>query len=319
MFCGKIDKNIRFSGDFMFEKRTDLALEVHELHGDASGIEVNEQIKDGIKVTVAEVSQGIGEKSSGKKAGRYITLDIGKIWKQDKKRFRDTAALLASEIESLLPQVEGTVLVAGLGNEEITSDSIGPLAVKRLLVTRHIAAIDSLLFKSAGFGSLAAISPGVLGQTGIESAEIIKSICDTVKPKCVIVIDSLASRRLSRLATTVQLSDNGISPGSGVSNRRVALDSELLGTKVVSIGVPTVVDAATLAYDLLEEHTGREDDSFSRVINNLMEGSGRNMFVTPKDNDIIAKQTASLIAIALNLAVHKLSIDEINEYLGSQS
>jgi spore protease len=201
-----------------------------------------------------------------------------------------------------------------LGNENITPDSIGPKTVEKLLVTRHIETIDSMLFKSAGFGCVAAISPGVLGQTGIESAEIIKSICANIKPICVIVIDSLASRRLNRLATTVQLSDGGISPGSGVANKRAELSERTLGVPVVSIGVPTVVDAATLAYDLLEEHLGT-DESFASEIEQLLVGEGKNMFVTPKDNDIIAEETAKLLSASINIALHNMEINEINEYL----
>ena len=128
--------------------------------------------------------------------------------------FERVAKLISEEIQSLLPEKDGCVLVAGLGNEEITPDSLGPRVVKKLLVTRHIQAIDRELFVDAGFGCVAALSPGVLGQTGIESSEIIKSVCNSVRPKCVIVIDSLASRRLNRLASTVQISDVGISPGS---------------------------------------------------------------------------------------------------------
>ncbi len=300
----------------MFEKRTDLALEIHELRGEESGITVREEIKEGFKVTLAEVSKGKGEELSGKRAGKYITVEMGKIWQTDRESFSRIARLLASELESLLAQGEGCVLVAGLGNEEITPDSLGPRVVKKLLVTRHIKTMDSELFNSAGFGCVAAISPGVLGQTGIESAEIIKSVCLAVKPRCVIVIDSLASRRLNRLATTVQISDEGISPGSGVSNKRVELSADLLGAPVISVGIPTVVDAATLAYDLLEEHSGREDESFAEVIERILVGSGKDMFVTPKDNDVIAREASKLLASAINIALHQMDINEINEYIG---
>ncbi len=299
----------------MFEKRTDLALEVREMHGEDSGIEVSKTEKNNILITTAIVKQGEGEKASGKSAGKYITFDVGEIWRFDKTRFELTAKTIAEELAFLVPQGEGAVLVVGLGNESITPDSVGPRAVKKLVVTRHIETIDPLLYKSAGFGKVAAIAPGVLGQTGIESAEIIKSVCQSIRPKCVIIIDSLASRRLSRLATTVQLSDSGISPGSGVSNRRVELNSKTLGTSVVSIGVPTVVDAATLAYDLLEESMEASDDRLSEIIEKVLSGNGKNMFVTPKDNDVIAAETAKLLAAAINMAVHSMSLAEIQEYI----
>ncbi len=299
----------------MFEKRTDLALEVHELHGEASGIQISEANKDGITVTTAIIKEGEGEALSGKRAGKYITLDVGKVWRMEQSRFQAIAALISREIDELLPEGDGCILVAGLGNEQITPDSLGPRAVKALLVTRHIKSIDIILYEDAGFGCLAAISPGVLGQTGIESAEIIKSIVNNIKPRCVILIDSLASRRLSRLATTVQISDNGISPGSGVSNQRAELSRSSLGVPVISLGVPTVVDAATLAYDLLEEHHGGEDDSFRSVIEKILLGNGKDMFVTPKDNDIIAEKTANLLASAINMSAHKMTFQELQEYL----
>ncbi len=300
----------------MFEKRTDLALEHHELHGTDSGITVNEYKKDGFLITLAEVTSGKGEEISGKRKGKYITVEIGDMWKIDKDIFARSARVIADEISLLLPENEGCVLVAGLGNEEITPDSLGPRVVKRMLVTRHIENLDKALFSEAGFGCVAAISPGVLGQTGIESMEIIKSVSDAIRPKCIIAIDSLASRRLNRLASTVQISDGGISPGSGVSNRRPELNEEKLGVPVISIGVPTVVDAATLAYDLLEEHSGTEDESFAEVIKRVLSSRGRDMFVTPKENDVIARELSKLIACAVNIALHNMDINEINDYVG---
>lgn len=299
----------------MFEKRTDLALEVRELRGNDSGIDIEETTKNGITVTTATVSSGEGERLSGKSAGKYITLDVGHVWRMDTERFELISKLIADEITELLPKNEGCVLVAGLGNEQITPDSLGPKTVKKLLVTRHIGSIDPELYSSAGFGCVSAIAPGVLGQTGIESAEIIKSIVTEIKPKCVILIDSLASRRLNRLATTVQLSDSGISPGSGVSNKRAELSKESLGVPVISIGVPTVVDAATLAYDLLEEHHGSEDETFAAVIEKILVGSGKDMFVTPKDNDVITLKLSNLLANAINIAIHQMDISELKDFI----
>lgn len=300
----------------MFEKYTDLAMEVRELHGEESGIDVEERMCGGIKITTATVNEGIGEKLSGKRAGEYITLDVGKVWQYEKAKFNEIASVLADEIKKILPEGEREALIVGLGNEAITPDSVGPRVVKKLIVTRHIKGIDPLLYDNAGFGNVSAIAPGVLGQTGIESAEIIKSVCESINPKCVIAIDSLASRRLSRLATTVQLSNGGISPGSGVSNKRVELSEKTLGVPVISLGVPTVVDAATLAYDLLEEHTGSDDEEFAEIIEKVLAGNGKNMFITLKDNDVIAAETAKLISTAINLALHDIGIEEMNEFIG---
>lgn len=299
----------------MFKKRTDLAMEVHELHSENSGIIVKETTKNGIKITEAEVMKGEGERLSGKSAGKYITVDIGAVWKYEKERFDNIAKILANEISLLLPKGNGSVFVAGLGNEAITPDSLGPRTVKKLLVTRHIETMYSVLYENVGFGSLAAIASGVLGQTGIESAEIIKSVSESIKPKCVILIDSLASRKLSRLATTVQLSNTGISPGSGVSNKRHTLDSEYLKAPVISIGVPTVVDAATLAYDLLEEYCGNDNENFENAISKILNSEETTNFVTPKDNDIIAQSTAKLLATAINIAVHNMDVSEISEFI----
>lgn len=310
-----MNKKSTFYGDIMFEKRTDLALEVHELHGEESGIAVKEEIRNGISVTTATVYEGVGERNAAKPAGEYITLAIGNAWQNDKKVFSETAVAVAEEISAILPHGNGAVLVVGLGNEDITPDSLGPRVVKELLITRHIEEIDPVLFTNAGFGSVAAIATGVLGQTGVESAEIVKSVCNTVNPKCVIAIDSLASRRLSRLATTVQISNSGIAPGSGVSNKRKAISRELLGVPVISLGVPTVVDAATLAVDILEEHAGKEDKAFAELVARVLEGGGREMFVTPKENDVMAKKLAKLLANALNIALHGMTADEIADFV----
>ncbi len=299
----------------MFEKRTDLALERHELQGNDSGIAVKEENKNGITVTTATVENNKNTNGTATPDGIYITLDIGKIWQSDKPSFIKTATLISEEIKALLPKQKGSVLVAGLGNENITPDSLGPRVVKKLLVTRHIEKLDPSLFSGAGFGSVSAIAAGVLGQTGIESAEIIKSVCDIVKPDCVIVIDSLASRRLERLATTVQLSNGGIAPGSGVSNKRLAINKELLGAPTVSIGVPTVVDAATLAVDILEEHSGKQDNAFSELVTRVLAGAGREMFVTPKENDTIAERLSDLLAASLNMALHGMTFEENSEFV----
>ncbi len=299
----------------MFEKRTDLALEVHELRGEDSGITVREEKIGEIAVTYADVRDGEGAYLSGKPSGRYITFDVGKFYKKGRETLVSSAKLIAEEMKKLFPENCKSVLVVGLGNESITPDSVGPNAVKKLLVTRHIEYMDKKLFKDAGFGSLCAVSPNVLGQTGIESMDIISGVVQKVNPDCVILIDSLASRRLARLATTVQLSNTGISPGSGVANHRAEISNETLGVPVVSIGIPTVVDAATLAHDLLEEALGEETNTLSQAIERVFSTDKRGMFVTPKDNDVIAESAARLIATAINMAVHGMTDSEINEFL----
>ncbi|MGM9657364.1 MAG: GPR endopeptidase [Eubacteriales bacterium] len=292
-------------------KRTDLAFEAHEINaenGVDDGIVITEETIDGIPVTVAVVKEGRGEKEAGKPAGTYITADIGRIWDASGEMFNSASKALCSLLLRLLPKGSPCVLAAGLGNGEITADSVGPKVVSSLIATRHIKSINSSLYSSLGFGELCALAPGVLGQTGIESSDIVRSVAQTVNPDCIIVIDALVSRRLERLATTVQISDTGIMPGSGVGSARSELSRDTLGTKVISIGVPTVVEAHTLVADLLEE-AGADTGAAGRL-------NGDSLFVAPKESDIMTDSVSRLIAASINLAVHKgMKIEEMNEYL----
>lgn len=298
----------------MYEIRTDLALEAHEINAQAGredGIRTEEETIDGFSITTVHVGEGEGERLAKKKAGTYINVDVGKSWLLASEGFAALVALLAGQLRKLFPAVfSGTALVVGLGNYDITADSIGPKAVEKVVVTRHLRTLNPQLYESAGFGDLCAFAPGVLGQTGMESAEIVRSIVEAVRPSLIVAIDALASRRLARLATTVQLCDTGIYPGAGVSNRRSELSAETLGVPVISIGVPTVVDAATLAYDLLGENA---DEKTAAA---LLAGDGKDMFITLKESDVITKQTARLLGFAINRAFHgELSVEEMEELL----
>lgn len=298
----------------MYEIRTDLALEAHEINAQAGredGIRTEEETIDGFLVTTVHVSEGEGERLAKKKAGTYINVDVGKSWLLASEGFAALVALLAGQLRRLFPSgFSGSALVVGLGNYDITADSIGPKAVEKVVVTRHLRTLNPQLYKSAGFGDLCAFAPGVLGQTGMESAEIVHSIVEAVRPALIVAIDALASRHLARLATTVQLCDTGIYPGAGVSNRRSELSKETLGVPVISIGVPTVVDAATLAYDLL----GKDADEQAAAA--LLAGDGKDMFVTLKESDVITKQTARLLGFAINRAFHgDMSVEEMEELL----
>ena len=298
----------------MYEIRTDLALEAHEINAQAGredGIRTEEETIDGFSITTVHVGEGEGERLAKKKAGTYINVDVGKSWLLDSEGLATLVALLAGQLRKLFPaDFSGTALVVGLGNYDITADSIGPKAVEKVVVTRHLRTLNPQLYESAGFGDLCAFAPGVLGQTGMESAEIVRSIVEAVRPSLIVAIDALASRRLARLATTVQLCDTGIYPGAGVSNRRSELSAETLGVPVISIGVPTVVDAATLAYDLLGENA---DEKTAAA---LLAGDGKDMFITLKESDVITKQTARLLGFAINRAFHgELSVEEMEELL----
>ncbi|MBR5295565.1 MAG: GPR endopeptidase, partial [Clostridia bacterium] len=272
------------------------------------------------KLLVEEVivSDQNGETLSGKPKGTYTTLNTGKLWLDDRAAFQeklfDFSSFLSKKL-SFSHKDSPSVLIAGLGNESITADAIGPIAIKNLIVTRHIRKERPLIFEDLGLFDVCAITPGVLGQTGIESADIIKSVVEKIKPSLLIVIDALASRDLSRLVTTIQLCDSGIRPGSGIGNKRPGLLPEEFNIPILSIGVPTVVDAATLAADAIQTFSAKETDSDE--IRKTWNESGLNFFVTPKETDQIIKVMGSFIAYGLNLALNKeLSYEDMLSLAG---
>jgi len=226
-------------------------------------------------------------------------------------------ALKIKELADISVMDKVSVLIAGLGNNFITTDSIGPKALSKVLITRHL---KQQLGRLDDFGliEMSGIAPGVLGQTGMKTAEIILSVAEKIKPSLVILIDALASRKISRLATTIQLSNTGIAPGSGVGNHRRAIDSELLSAPVVSIGVPTVVDAATLSYDVLEEAYERagiekNENLTHDILNSALEESGGNFFVTPKESDLIINEVSKVIGYAINRCFYdEISFEEMS-------
>jgi spore protease len=199
---------------------------------------------------------------------------------------------------------EGLILVAGLGNALMTPDALGPRTVENILVTRHIAGELSKIEGLEGMRPVAAIAPGVLGQTGVETGEIIYALVQKIKPAAVIVVDALSSRRASRLGNTIQLSDTGIIPGSGVGNSRFAINSDTLGVPVFSIGVPTVVDAATLVIDVLEGAGIPVNQTDEQKIKSSIEPGGLTMFVTPRLVDLVIEHAAKLTGMAINRALH---------------
>lgn len=289
--------------------RTDLAIERREYREkeELDGVLSHSETVDGIRITTIEIINDKGEKLIGKPKGRYITIETERLTKSSEV-FSSVCDALCREVRKLIPQ-RGTVLVAGLGNEDITPDALGPKTLDLLLATRHIS--DDLT-ESLGLGSLrsvAGIVPGVLGKTGIETVEIISGVVEKISPSCVIVIDALAARSTARLGTTVQLADTGVSPGSGVGNRRKAINSVTLGVPVIAIGVPTVVDALTMAADVFEKAgIPLPEEDFSEH---------RQMMVTPKEIDSLTDKAAHLIAMGINLALQTgLSAEDITEIIG---
>ncbi len=270
--------------------RTDLALEQTEMHPTLpKGIESREFTKGDAVITQITVLDSDGERALGKPKGKYITVEVPPF--SDNTKTEELTKTVAENINNLILE-KGTVLVVGLGNRDITPDALGPKTVSKILATRHLG---KELIRSAGLtgvGSVAVMSPGVLGQTGIETFDQIKGICDRINPKTVIVIDALASRYLKRLGCTVQMSDSGIEPGAGVGNARFEISRKTLGIPVIAIGVPTVVEAATLVADL----TGGESE--------ISEPEGRQMIVTPREIDLLTERASLLLADAINLALH---------------
>lgn len=281
----------------MITRRTDLALEARALCQDAvalSGVISQETVRDGFPVTTVEVTTQAGAQAIGKPVGRYVTLELDPLLRRQPDAFKRAAGCLATELRSFLP--DGPALVVGLGNRAITPDLLGPLTLDHLLVTRHLVTAAGEYF--GDYRPVAALAPGVLSATGMESAEITAAVSSALHPACVVVVDALASRGLARLCRTVQLSDAGISPGSGVGNHRRALDRDSLGIPVLSVGVPTVVDAATLACDLLEEagQEVREPDSLA--------GLGGDLFVTPREIDAQVASLSKLLGYSLSMALN---------------
>lgn len=282
------------------ELRTDLALEARELAGDnIHGVDYTITKKDAIEIEKLTIKTERAGQLLKKPTGTYITIELPPLTND----FKDTDKRLVNigdEIRALLP-VNGLVLVAGLGNIDITPDALGPKAASGILATRHIG---GEIAKSTGLDKLrpvAVLSTGVTGQTGIETGEHLLSIVKRIKPSALIVIDALASRRLERLGCTLQISDTGISPGAGVQNHRTQITKATMGIPVIAVGVPTVVDAVTLATDLL--HISDEGDSVK--LKEQVSPKGRSMVVTPKEIDLLVDRAAKLISLAINFALQK--------------
>ena len=291
--------------------RTDLALEAHQIwresaaEGEApEGVEAGEERRGSFLVNRVKIVNERGEKALCKPIGNYITVTLDGLLRREENAFADAAGLLADELRKILALKEGdTVLVAGLGNRGITPDAIGPGAVEATLVTRHLKA--HLPRDFAVFRSVAAVEPGVLGTTGVESADVVRSLAERIRPDCVIAVDALAARSMDRLCRTVQIADTGIVPGSGVDNSRAALSKDTLGVPVIAVGVPTVVDAATLARDLAGDCCADK-----------LPGDTARMMVTPRDIDSRVKDISRLVGYALNLALHEgLTVEDVDMLL----
>jgi len=319
---------------------TDMAVELRDIALSESesqaidGVESDEYDVFDIHVTWVKVTNKNGENAIGKPMGNYITIESPALREGDIDAHEDAIKVMV-EIIGKIHNLEKnqTALVIGLGNWNVSPDALGPKVVSKLLVTRHIKETlpDALC---DNVRPVAALSPGVMGLTGIETSETVAGIVERIKPDLVIAIDALASRSTSRINSTIQIADTGITPGGGVGNKRRALNEETLGVKVISIGVPTVVDAATLTndsldtiieqmiassgsggafYSMLQDLSGEEKYG---MIAETLGPYGGNMFVTPKNVDMVIDRLSNIIANALNISLHPgLHRDDINRYI----
>lgn len=279
----------------MAQRRTDLAREAYEIWQESTenttalaGVQAEERTTEGFAAHRVRILDKDGAAALGKPVGQYLTVELDGLLRREEDAFYRATRAVARLLSPLLPQ-EGLVLVAGLGNRAITPDLIGPLAAEHTLVTRHLVEHAAEHFGS--FRPVAVLSPGVLATTGVESGQLIRAAAEHLRPVCVIAIDALASRSVERLCRTVQITDTGITPGSGVGNHRMALDEATLGIPVIAVGVPTVVEVSTLIMDLLE----REDD----------EGlPGGDLFVTPREVDSRVADLSRVIGYGVSLALN---------------
>lgn len=296
----------------MYNIRTDLALERHEMNKDSEGIEIKKEEHGGVRTTRVRVSEGAGERAVGKKAGTYITIEAQGL-EYSTELYELTCRTLAQQLRTLADiNDDSVVLVIGLGNDRVTPDALGPDTVKQIMVTHHIKQ-HMPEYLDEGIRSVCAAAPGVLGTTGIETSEIVKGIVNSVKPDVVIAVDALASRSLERIGCTIQISDTGIAPGAGVGNRRDGLTKETLGVNVIAVGVPTVTDAGTAALDVLSENGAEVSDEVQKKV---YDGMGA-LVLTPKNIDLIIEKASKTVANGINMALHKnMTFEYIESYVG---
>ena len=311
-----IEKQINFRTDLASERR-DIYKKANSLENEIDGIESEkEEINDKITVERVKIINENGAKAIGKPVGSYITIDIKKLKIAQDEDIEKSAETLANELTKILDKhidKQGEILVVGLGNIYVTPDALGPKVINQIEVTRHI--INYLpQYVNEGTRMVSAISPGVLGTTGIETVEILKGIVDNINPKLIIVIDALASRSIERISSTIQLSDTGIIPGAGVGNKRTEISQSTLGIPVIAIGIPTVVETAVLVNDCLDIFIGKlqeeaksndylnklkEQDNYEEIKDALLP-SDYNLIVTPKEIDDLIENMSDIVAMGIN-------------------
>jgi spore protease len=315
--------------------RTDLALEAQEMAasgGSIPGVWTESEQTNGIKVTRMHIQTEEGSRRIGKMRGHYVTLEVPELRKGDTDLQDKVATKFAQEFEAFLARIgvtrSASVLIAGLGNWNVTPDALGPLVVENVMVTRHYFELMPNEV-APGYRPVSAIAPGVMGTTGIESSDIIAGVVEKAKPDIIIAIDALASRSLDRVNTTIQIADTGIHPGSGIGNKRRGLTKEIMGVPVIAIGVPTVVYASTIVnntldmvFDHMKQQTSNTQVLFGLfgnlseqerlgLVREVLQPLGHDLLVTPKEIDKFMEDIANILASGLNAALHE-AIDSDN-------
>jgi spore protease len=297
---------------------TDLAAESREMNPGIPGITEENRDGDGFSVSRIRIETESAARKMEKPVGDYVTLDAPDLLSRPLDLFERVSKQIADEIGNLMQgqKKEASVLVVGLGNRFITPDSLGPRVVEQIYVTRHILEYLPEAVKGMDLRAVSAIAPGVLGVTGVETLEVVKGVVERVKPDLVIAIDSLASRRAARISTTVQLTDTGISPGSGVGNMRKGLNKEALGVPVLAIGVPLVVFATTISQDtisLIADETGlhTDEEKLKQLAEKVISEKIGPMIVTPKDIDSIVSDMSRILADSINMAMHPMNYEDV--------
>lgn len=286
--------------------RTDLACETRPASASPiPGLCSSESEQNGVAISEMRIEEEAAAKRLGRPMGCYVTLARQGLWKLSGEDYTATRNCLADRLRRMAIEMVGrppdagmVVLIAGLGNRDMTADAIGPMTVGKLVVTGHLREREPKAYAAIGCCALSAVSPGVLGQTGIETAELVRGAAEAAGAELVIAVDALAARACERLATTIQLCDRGIEPGAGVGNHRQAICRETVGVPVLGLGVPTVVDSSTLVCDALgKAGIGEISDSLRAVLEN-----GRSFFVSPKESDLITAGLTTLLADAIEEA-----------------
>lgn len=290
--------------------RTDLAVEAIENHKTAAAlphVRQSDRTLEGFAVHEVRILSEDAAREIGKPQGRYLTLELDALIRREEDAFPRACKALSTLLRELLPHPnDGPVLIAGLGNRMVTPDAIGPQTADHVIATRHLVVQSPAIF--ADWRPVSALAPGVLGQTGVETGEVICGVLDRVRPAAVIAVDALAAGRLSRLLRTVQLADTGITPGAGVGNARAALNKETLGVPVIAVGVPTVVDGATLAHEISSQ--------LGQPACEALDDLSQPVMITTRDIDREVADISRMIGYAVNMALHPhLSVADIDLYL----